>query len=84
MSQMTGDPLCPITPEDNLLLNIDDAQAGRQAFQNAATDFGVVKGRHRNPRGESVVMGIIGKIHKDFREDGRELSSVVAKNWIFQ
>src|SRR5271169_496883 len=43
VAQMAGDALGSVAPEDDLLLHVDDAQAARQAFQNAATNVGIVK-----------------------------------------
>jgi hypothetical protein len=40
---MAGDALGSVAPVDNLLLYVDDAQASRQAFEDAATDLGIVE-----------------------------------------
>jgi len=45
--QPSGNAFCPIAPQNNSLFQVDDAQPGRQAFEDAAADFRVVeKWRH--------------------------------------
>ncbi|MFZ1138071.1 MAG: hypothetical protein WAN76_02760 [Candidatus Sulfotelmatobacter sp.] len=43
MAQVARNALRPVAPEHNFLLHVQDAEAGRQAFEDAATEVGVVK-----------------------------------------
>jgi hypothetical protein len=37
---------CSVAPQYDFLLHVDDAESCRHAFQDAATDLGIVKCRH--------------------------------------
>ena len=41
--QPAADAFGGVAPENNLLLHVDDAEACDKAFEDAATDVGVVK-----------------------------------------
>ncbi len=67
VAQVTGDALGAVAPEHNLFLHVDDAQAGGQAFEDAAADFRVVKCGHGWSREDPCLVGSSAKIHRDFR-----------------
>jgi hypothetical protein len=43
VTQTAADAFGAVAPENDLLLHVDDAEASRQAFEDAATDIGIVK-----------------------------------------
>jgi hypothetical protein len=44
--QVARNTLGAVAPEYDLVLHVDDAQTGRQAFENAAANVGIVKCGH--------------------------------------
>jgi hypothetical protein len=73
MARTSGDVFCSIAPENNFFLHVDQAEADRQAFQNAATDFGIVKREHSGPPEKFLARGFIGGIRRDFKGRSRWL-----------
>jgi len=41
--QMPRDPFCAAAPKQDFLLHVDNAEACRQVFQDAAIDFGFIE-----------------------------------------
>src|SRR5579859_1169840 len=46
MARPARDALSSIAPEEDFFLHVDDAKAGGQAIENAATNFGFMERRH--------------------------------------
>jgi hypothetical protein len=64
MAEMPSDALRTVTPEQDLLLHINDTYAGRKAFQDVATSVELIEGRHAF--GVRVLWGSSARIHRDF------------------
>jgi hypothetical protein len=67
VAAMAGDALGSVAPVDDFLLHVDDAEAYGQAVEDAAADLRVVKCGHVEFEGRSLTIGLIGRIHRDFR-----------------
>ncbi len=71
--EMPSDALRTVTPEQDLLLHINDTHAGQKAFQDVATSVELIKGRHAF--GIRVLWGSSARIHCDFSSLERKKAS---------